>query len=425
MTSAAQIQPGGGARDWLAAARPYLLMVLPFLIGCFALNGLSKQFSSTGASDEYTYHYLTIHRYLVTDGPLELIYYDSATPPLYHLIMYGAASIFGRHIETLRFINMLFSIGTVFVFYRLLVDRLKYTESTATVLALVFAVSPYVLGQSFILMTDNLALLFGLSAIYCALSLRQDATAKRIFLAAIFIMLASLTRQTFVWLVPFASLCLIYSNASSRVKSLGISAFIAALIPLALLFTAWGGLVPPKFATIHQSSSFLSVAAIMFLLTMIAVYSLVAAPKMWNLKSISPVYASIALLGLTVASVLAPIQTDGMSGDGYLWFVAENLPRLYGVSLPLLFFSALGLLFLIAATRAPEFDPAPYWIIVLACLASLANRVVHQRYLDPIAFIPIAMIAASWPELRRRATAGVFVLLFGFLAYSVTRFFVS
>lgn len=118
---------------------------------------------------------------------------------------------------------------------------------------------------------------------------------------------------------------------------------------------------------------------------------------------------------------LFPIFATESSGDGYVWFLVEHLPNINGLSALFLLLIPVGIAALISAAQFPEADWAPYAIAGLVCLVSLPNRIVHQRYLDPIALLIVIMLAAGLPKFRQRVPYGAFVLMGGFLAYAVSR----
>src|SRR5215210_5725757 len=138
-----------------------LLLAAPFVIGVAVLKGLTVEIDTFHGSDARIYHLPTILQFA---DRLDFESYPAAQTPLYHLLFAGWGKVVGFELWRLRLLNVAISYGAVLVLFRLL-RRRGLPDLQSFVLALLLALSPYYLGASFTLLTDNLALLFGLLAL--------------------------------------------------------------------------------------------------------------------------------------------------------------------------------------------------------------------------------------------------------------------
>jgi hypothetical protein len=229
-----------------------LLLAVPFLIGIAALQGLTVEIDTFHGSDARVYQLPTI---LQLSERLDLSDYPSAQTPLYHLLTAWWGELVGFELWKLRLLNVAFSYGMALALLRLLRRATPLEPWQAFALTLLFVLSPYVLGASFTLLTDNLAILFALLALERIHAYWRTGSAFAFALACLATCAALLTRQAFVWLVPVAAFYLVRrelgaTGASPRAAAVRIAAGSAllalALVPLALLALEWNGLVPPS-----------------------------------------------------------------------------------------------------------------------------------------------------------------------------------
>ncbi len=197
--------------------------------------------------DELTYHLPTIVQFHDQLPGVDLVDYPAAQTPLYHLLVALWGQLVGMELWRLRIVGVVASYAAVLVLYRLLRRHGALDAWPAAGLALVFALSPYVFGQSFILGTDNLGLLFCLLAIERFLAFSRDGLRLAPFaLACLWLSLALLTRQSYVWLGLFGGVWLLTpardrpppGRAGDRACWRSPAALFAALV------IAWKGIVP-------------------------------------------------------------------------------------------------------------------------------------------------------------------------------------
>jgi hypothetical protein len=246
-----------------------VLLAVPFLIGIAVLQGLTVEIDTFHGSDARVYQLPTI---LQLSERLDLSDYPSAQTPLYHLVTAGWGEVVGFERWKLRLLNVAISYGMALALLRLLRRATPLGGPAAFALTLAFVLSPYVFGASFTLLTDNLAILFGLIALERIHAYARGGSLAAFVVACVAIGAAVLTRQSFLWLVAVAAFFLIAPVLGPRRAggvaagarraggvapgaarpggaahlAMGGAALGLALVPLAALVVEWNGLVPPS-----------------------------------------------------------------------------------------------------------------------------------------------------------------------------------
>src|ERR671916_912838 len=190
-----------------------LLLAVPFLIGIAVLQGLTVEIDTFHGSDARIYQLPTI---LQLSERLDLSDYPSAQTPLYHLVTAGWGEVVGFELWKLRLLNVFISYGMALALLRLLRRATPLGGLSAFGLTLAFVLSPYVFGASFTLLTDNLAILFGLIALERIHAYARDGSLAAFAVACVAIGAAVMTRQSFLWLVPVAAFFLIAPVLGAR-----------------------------------------------------------------------------------------------------------------------------------------------------------------------------------------------------------------
>jgi Dolichyl-phosphate-mannose-protein mannosyltransferase len=404
---------------WQAAA----LLALPFLAGVVALRGLTRTMPTFHAGDEVNYHLPTIVEFAHALPGVDLVHYPAAQTPLFHLLVAAWGDVVGLELWRLRIVEVLISYGVALVLYRLLRRHAGLALGPAALLAALFACSPYVFGQSFILVTDNLALLLGLVAIERLLAFDRGGGLPAFAGACGAIGLAVLTRQSSGWLALLALLVLLlHEPREARTLASGFVLLGLALVPFGLLVLSWHGLVPP---TADPASCGLCapaegrlggaggsrLRAPLYALAIAGVYgTLLHGPALWDelrrggvRKGRLPLAAAAGGAALLVAVPLAYRAGD----EGWIWRIARSGPEPLGTAWPFWLLVPLGCAVLATVVRRCGLRSLP--VLMLGCflLAQLATRLAYQKYFDPI--VLLALLLALRPEqLRdRRVLAGV------------------
>ncbi len=404
---------------WRAA----LLLALPFLAGVIGLRGLTRLMPTFHAGDEVDYHLPTIAKFAHELPGVDLVHYPAAQTPLFHLLVAAWGEVVGLELWRLRIVEVLISYGVALVVYRLLRRYAGLTLGPAVLLAALFACSPYVFGQSFILVTDNLALLLGIVAIERLLAFDRGGGLPAFAVACGAIALAVLTRQSSGWLALLAFLVLVlHEPRNARVLVSGIGLLGLALVPFGLLVLAWHGLVPP---TADPASCGLCapaegrlgwagdsrLRAPLYAIAIAGVYgTLLHGPALWDeLRGGGMRRWRLPLAAATVGGcVLLVVPLTYHTGDeGWIWRIARSGPQPLGTAWPFWLLVPLGGAVLAMVVRRCGLRALPVLLLGCFLLAQLATRLAYQKYFDPI--VLLALLLTLRPEqLRdRRVLAGV------------------
>jgi len=421
---------------WRAAA----LLALPFLAGVIGLRGLTHVMPTFHAGDEANYHLPTIEQFARQLWTPDLVHYRAAQTPLFHLTIAAWSRLVGLELWRLRVVEALISYGAALVLYRLLRRYAGFGMGGAVLLAALFACSPYVFGQSFILVTDNLGLLLTLVAIERLLAFERGGGLPAFASACGAIALALLTRQSAAWLglLAFAVLALRAPRPDPRTLAGGVALLGLAALPLLALVLAWHGLVPP---TADPASCGLCapeqgrlgwagdsrLRAPLYAIAIAAVYgTLLHGPALWDeLRAGGRRAWRLPLLAAAVGAVaLLVVPLAFHTGDeGWLWRLARSGPEPLGTAWVFWPLVPLGCAVLALVARRSGWRSLPVLLLGSFLLAQLATRLAYQKYFDP--FVLLGLLLAMRPEqLRdRRALAGcaaVALLSAGFVLAFVT-----
>lgn len=432
-----------------------LLLAVPFLVGVAALQGLSVEIDTFHGTDAAVYQVPTIE--LFRDR-LDFSDYPSAQTPLFHLVMAGWGKLVGFELWKLRLLNVAISYGAALALLRLLRRATPLGQLPAFALTLAFVLSPYFLGASFTLLTDNLAILFALLALERIHSFSRSGSMSAFALACLCIGAAALTRQSFLWLVPVAAFFLLRRSDSLREALAGLGLLVLALVPLGLLVLEWNGLVPPSAdpascGLCTDRPGFgrdtLTLRTVGFTVALFGLYAaLVLGPSALRLArraAGSPtVHAMAALvtgrsrrridlarmLALAAAAgvvllLVSPLKyvpiLPGQPGDaGWLWKVSDRLPTLLGSSLVFWLLVPVGTV--AGAVLVWRAGWASLASVVLGAflLAALPVALVYQKYFDPFMLLAVALFALPMDFRGPRDYAGIAIVCVGSVAYALS-----
>jgi Dolichyl-phosphate-mannose-protein mannosyltransferase len=419
--------------------RAALLLALPFLAGVIALRGLTHVMPTFHAGDELAYHLPTIEQFARQLWTPDLVHYPAAQTPLFHLLIAAWSRVVGLELWRLRVVEVLISYGAALVLYRLLRRHAGLASWWAIGLAALFACSPYVFGQSFILVTDNLALLLSLIAIERLLAFERGGGLPAFAVACVALALAVLTRQSSAWLGLLALVVLaLHARHESRTLAGGLVLLGLPALPTLALVLAWHGFVSPmadpaSCGLCSPAEGRLGWAgdsrlrAPLYALAIAAVYgTLLHGPALWDeLRRGGADAWRLPFAGAAFGvAVLLVVPLGYHTGDeGWIWRLARSGPEPFGTGWPFWPLVPLGCAVLAMVARRCGLRSLP--VLLLACflLAQLATRLAYQKYFDP--FVLLALLLALRPEqLRDRrvlaGAAGIALLSAGFVLAFVT-----
>jgi hypothetical protein len=404
---------------WQAA----VLLALPFLAGVVALRGLTKTMPTFHAGDEIAYHLPTIQLFAGQLWTPDLVDYPAAQTPLFHLLIAIWSRVVGLELWRLRVVEVLISYGVALVLYRLLRRYAGFGMWPTVLLAALFACSPYVFGQSFILVTDNLALLLSLIAIERLLAFDRGGGLSVFAVACGAIALAVLTRQSSAWLGLLALVVLaLHAPREPRTLAGGLALLGLAALPTLALVLAWHGFVSPmadpaSCGLCAPAEGRLGWAgdsrlrAPLYALAIAGVYgTLLHGPALWDelrRGGLDRWRLPFAAAALGVAALLVVPLAYHVGDEGWIWRLARSGPRTLGTGWSFWPLVPLGCAVLAMVGRRS--GPRSLPLLLLGCFlaAQLATRLAYQKYFDP--FVLLALLLALRPEqLRdRRVLAGV------------------
>ena len=127
-------------------------------------------------------------------------------------------------------------------------DRLGARPLDALALALLLAVSPFFLGQSFHVLTDNPAWFFVVLGLERSLAYVRRPGLGKVVAFALCLAAATTMRHIAAWMV-LPALVAFFSVPVARGRKVAVLAIVAAgLLPVAMLLVYWGGPLPPSTA---------------------------------------------------------------------------------------------------------------------------------------------------------------------------------
>lgn len=402
-------------RRWRALAVLGLLYVL--LVGPPIYSGRG---GPSEAKDQDRYHLVVIETMMEQWPAVDLVHYDSATSPGYHLLMAAVGKAVGgglaRGKPAMRIVNGMLTFALLATV--LFVAARFAGHWAALVLAAPAMCSPYVLGAAIFLTTDNAALLFVFLALGGAVTF-GDGRPRRALLLGAWGALAVAVRQIHVWTAAPAAIAAALLSPLARVAppsmrpasggeggwraaALAAVAFAIPFAALAVFVSMWGGLMPPTYRDIHNAGP--NPATFAFGLSLAAVSGAfllpIAARRLRWAVLREPLLWVAALLGL-LSAVAVPTSFEApQRAYGWLWRVVELAPSAGERSLLLAVMAPAGAaaVFLLhrAAVEAGRGRPAGILLVsVLGWLcAQSANTMAWQRYFDPMVIVSLAWLAA-------------------------------
>jgi hypothetical protein len=424
---------------------PGVVLALPYLITLAALRGLTVTLPIFHGSDERVYHLPTIHRFAAELPFPDLVHYNAAQTPLFHLLLAYVGKVTGYEVWRLRLVEVLISYAMAWAVFLLLSRRLRLARGPALALTLLFIVSPYVFGTAFRVMTDNLAILLVVLAVERLERFRQTLRLGPFLAGCAFVALAIFTRQSAAFMLAMAGLyALLLARTSPARLAAALVAVALAAVPAGLLFLAWHGLVPPgadpSSCGLCGSGSGLgrqlSVQTVEMALAVLGLYGSIlfapelvealrtgrANPRSWMRHEPHWAYAALgaAALGVLVLLIWPARPGPVAHSAGLIWNAARHIPAIDGTSL--VFWVLVPLAGIVAVVRLrvspARWLPATFFGCFL--LGALTIRLPWQKYVDPFVLLAL-MFTVRRDELGSpRQLIGAAVLAAGSLAYAIS-----
>ena len=434
-----------------------VVLALPYLVAIAALRGLTVALPIFHGGDELNYHYPTILRFAGQLPFPDLADYHAAQTPLFHVLMAYIGKLTGYELWRLRLVEVAISYLAALVVFVLLRRRLGLDRVAALALSLLFALSPYMYGGSFRLITDNLATLFVLVALERFERYRETGRGGPFLAGCASVGAAMLTRQSTAFMIGVAGLYALGGAPPARgwhalrELAMRLGAVCLAAVPVGALFLVWHGLVPPggdpsscalcpRGGSGQTAQGHLVAQSMELALATIGLYGAVLLAPAVAGRARSQRRAGVAggtrgpipgapatpargpLLGAAAGAlllVIAPARPS-VHDAGIIWRAAAHFPSPLGSSLVFWVLVPLSAALLVARVRAA---PRPWLVLVFgSCFlaSTLVIRYPWQKYVDPFALLTILLIVRPGELTRPRDFAGAGVLAIGFVAYTLS-----
>ena len=387
----------GVSRLLVRFGAPLLLLVLALPLIC------AHVFSTNDAFDEVNYHRPIIATMAADFPAVDLVNYNAAMAPGYHVAMASVLRFSGSW-AAVRAANL--TIGVLLVVVAGHVAWQLSRAPSAALTSLAVAASSYVVSGSVWLTTDNLGLLFAMTSL-SVLLLGKSTPAKSLASGAGGA-LAALVRQIHVWTAAPIAMNALWPGVTARrdwtPHRLGsVAAAALPVLAVGALVLLWGGLLPPRFVGHHGGWNH---AAFVFGLALIGVYG-----TPWLFLSRTDTHRAItsgagaAVFQLTALAAIVPSSYDVQGGrwGGWLWEVVRRTPTVLNRSVLLGSLAIVG-----AATLATLWHRAENRGRTRECglilvglfswmAAQSANFQVWQRYFEPATLIFLSWLIALAP----------------------------
>ena len=393
-------------------------LFLPFLAGYICTSGLTGGLDTVFSVDERMYHYPTILQFAEQLPFPDLINYNSATTPLFHLIVAVISKIIGTNIAHLRLANFFITYLAAILLYKILIKNLKLDQRSALLFSLLFALAPYFFREAFVLLTDNLPIIWLLCFFNFYFKYKQDQDQKWFLLAMLFVMLLCLTRQTYLFVCLAVSIDIIISAMPVNRKIKNLFFVFVAAIPTLLLFLLWKGLTPPSFQDYHTHHSLLNIKAILYGLSVLGFYCLFISG--WTLFKSVFVQQKKLVIGYILLAwlilILFPLVKH-KHDFGYLWYMADPLPDIAGTSLLFWLLLPLGTVSMLCIWNKEGYSFLLFFLFCLF-LSEMPNNLIFQRYYDSCILLALIFFNARYHEsnkvdfYRRMALIAFFITYF-------------
>ncbi len=402
----------GVMRHHLSDARVVHLAILaiPFVVTVIALAGLTHDFPVFQSGDERI-HFDIVSR-VALQWPRPVLWgYGSWSGPLVYWLLAALSRPFGGSLATTRLVVAAFSWATCAIAYRLFRDRLKARPKDALALSLVLALSPFFFGQAFRVLTDDPTWLFVVAALDCLVAYALGPRTGRLAAFAALACAATLMRQFSAWLFVPAAVALAGSGLPTRRFVAGAAALCAGLLPLVLLTSLWGGLLPRGSGSgglghpPALSSLLLSLAVVgAYGVLLMPAKEIARLPHSLRRRGGLIAAAAMAVAGVTLAAgALRGVVGRDPYSLGWLSFAGRLYPGAQGTSLLLWVLVPIGAAVAVTLVLT-RWRTTVDRVLVVSLLGLLAATMIgpawYQRYVDfPVLLLLSSLALTSEVEL--------------------------
>jgi Dolichyl-phosphate-mannose-protein mannosyltransferase len=387
-----------------------VLLALPVAIVVAATASLTRPFWVYQAYDEQVHYMIVVMVAHSWPHPV-LTGYGSWSGPLVYWLLAGLSRPFGTTLASGRVVEAVMSWLTCVTAYVVFRDRLGARAWVALALSFMVGLSPFFFGQSFRLLTDNPTWLFVLLALERLLAYLQDPRTGRFAAFAAFAAVATLMRQTSVWLFLPGLLAPYCVHVSTRARVWAAALAVAGVAPLAALVVYWGGLLPT--GGVQTDPGVFRLRDVCLSLAVIGLWGLLLVPaddaqtlfERLRFKGRAAVVAAAVLGLLAVAGgVMASLLGGDPYGMGLLSRVGQAWWRVLGTSLAWWIFVPLGaatLTALVITHWRRSVDRILVVALAAITLSTAASTTWYERYVDfAVLFLLGGLVASGSARVR-------------------------
>ncbi|PVD52661.1 hypothetical protein DC498_09105 [Terrimonas sp.] len=401
-----------------------VLLFVPFLSVYIFTTGLTNGLDPIFSIDEPTHHYPTILAFAKQMPFLYLKDYSSATTPLFHILVAAISKVIGTDIETLRLVNFFITYASVVLLFNILIRRFRLSVQSSFLFALLFALSPYYFREAFVLLTDNLPVLWLLCFFNFYLRYKQEGKERLFLISLLFVMLMGLTRQTYLFVCLPILADILKEDVPVKQKALHCFFLFLAAAPTLYFFVLWQGLTPPSFTEWHTRKTSLSPKAILYGLSTVGFYSIFIPginifASLCRKENALIIFSGLLLVwGVTFFFPLI----KGPKDFGFLWYMAEPFSKVADSAILFYILGGLGIIYLLGIGQKKG---SRFYILFLLglFLSEIPNDAIFQRYYDNSILLALIFLSAEYyvsdkiDTCRRIALIAFFVMYF--IVYTV------
>ncbi|MFT3949351.1 MAG: hypothetical protein QM763_20475 [Agriterribacter sp.] len=410
------LHAGSLRSQWIAGA---IILFLPFAAVYIYTSGLTKGLNPVFSVDEPRYHYPTILNFAKQLPFPDIRDYDSATTPLFHILLAALSKVIGTDVHHLRLVNFFITYFSVVFLFFILIRRFKATPRVSLLYAMIFALSPYYFREAFVILTDNLPLLWLLCFFNYYFRYKAERKQHLLLLSLFFVMLLCLTRQTFLFVCLVVGIDTLLEKTTIQHKFKVFFLVLFAAIPTLSLFVLWKGLTPPGFREAHTRDSLIDTKATLYGLSTLGFYSLFM-PGVSLFTSVfqkRKLLVIAAVLCMWVVLLFFPLIKD-VKDFGYLWYMAAPAPCIAGTSLLFWGLLPLGAISLLSIWNKEGFSLLLLFLLCLF-LSEVPNKFIFQRYYDGSIILTLIFFAIRYHESNKIDFYRRIVLIAFFIIYFV------
>ncbi len=216
-----------------------LFVIISFIVGFFF------QENSSGGAIDFAHYY---HNFKLFYGnnffDVDWYKYESSSLPLYYFVTYFFYN--PDNLLPIKIFNLLLSFLSYFIFYKILKNHLKLTNTLALLLASSILLSPYFRTSTYWMMEENFPILMTFLTIYFFLNMKKKFNYVFLLCAIFFSVCAFFSRQNYI-IISFGLFLLIFDfkNIFSKKNLLIIFTYALCFSPSIYFIMVWKGLLPP------------------------------------------------------------------------------------------------------------------------------------------------------------------------------------